>query len=369
MGGLSTDTRSETHSGYHVERGVSTEHGGARGNQTRGALVFRTWRRHHQQGARSKISSLEMHNEMAIGSIEFRVGVTDRDWFRYFRERPNLTEMNFWRPGTPHTRVERGTPWLFLLKPNTVAGCAFVEVSSSLPLSVMWDAFESGNGFDTKELFFRRIAELRRGKTTVDSQIGCVGLSSPVFFDDPFDFAPYQGAWTNRSQPTKRFTTDTPDGAALWREIQLRLRAEPTHSLSPPASRVSIAQRLTNVRMGQGGFRTSVIDAYERRCAVSGERSLAALEAAHIKPFSIVQRHETSNGILLRADIHKLFDVGYVSVDPDLHFKVSRALRDEYSNGRIYYALHGQELRLPVATADQPNREYLEWHYSEVFRG
>lgn len=277
--------------------------------------------------------------------------------------------MNFWRPGTPHTRVERGTPWVLLLKPNVVAGCAFVEVSSALPLAVAWDAFQTANGFDSKEQFFRRIRELRRGSTTLDSEIGCVGLTSPVFFDQPFDFESYQGDWTNRSQPTKRYNTSISEGAALWQEIRARLPAQRDISMLPADPGDSIARRLLKIRLGQGGFRTLVIDAYDRRCAISGERSLPALEAAHIKPFAIVQRHETHNGILLRADIHKLFDAGYVAVDPNLRFKVSRALRDEYSNGRIYYELDGKELRVPQLAADRPNPEYLDWHYSEVFRG
>lgn len=305
---------------------------------------------------------------MESPSIEFRVGVTDRNWLDYFRQRPYLTEMNFWRPGTPHTRVEPGTLWVFLLKPNVVAGCAFVEVESSLPLSVAWDAFQNANGFDTKEEFFARIRELRRGDTTGDSEIGCVGLTSPVFFDSPFDFVPFQSTWTNRSQPTKRYSTSTPEGSALWREIQNRLSAAP---VSPFAGehREALIQRLRNVRIGQGGFRTLIIEAYERRCAVTGERSLPALEAAHIKPFSLVQNHATPNGILLRADIHKLFDSGYVSVDPKLRFHVSKSLKEQYSNGRIYYELEGREIRTPTAVTDRPGQEYLEWHYAEVFRG
>lgn len=304
---------------------------------------------------------------MADLAIEFRVGVTDRDWFDYFRQRPHLTEMNFWRPGTPHTRVDPGTLWVFLLKSNIIAGCAFVEVSSSLPLSVAWDAFQTANGFDSKEEFFARIRQLRRTVTTSDSEIGCIGLTSPVFFDLPFDFAPFQGAWTNKSQPTKRFSTSTPEGSGLWREIQSRLGGR---DLSPFSveNREVLIQRLRNVRIGQGGFRALVIDAYDRRCAVTGERSLPALEAAHIKPFSLVQNHTTPNGLLLRADIHKLFDAGYVTVDPALRFHVSKALKDEYSNGRIYYELDGREIRTPVTVSDRPGREYLEWHYAEVFR-
>ena len=59
-----------------------------------------------------------------------------------------------------------------------------------------------------------------------------------------------------------------------------------------------------------------VTDAYQRKCAVTGERTLPALEAAHIKPFAEGGSHNPQNGLLLRRDIHALFDGGYVTVTP-----------------------------------------------------
>lgn len=69
-------------------------------------------------------------------------------------------------------------------------------------------------------------------------------------------------------------------------------------------------------KLGQGLFRLLVTDLYDRRCAISGERTLPVLDAAHIRPYALVQRHEVSNGLLLRSDLHRLFDEGYVTVDP-----------------------------------------------------
>jgi putative restriction endonuclease len=70
----------------------------------------------------------------------------------------------------------------------------------------------------------------------------------------------------------------------------------------------------------------------------------------------------------LRRDLHRLFDLGYVTIRPDLRFAVSRRLRDEYANGRTYYELDGREIRLPVDQAAQPDRELLAWHEAEVFQ-
>ena len=108
---------------------------------------------------------------------------------------------------------------------------------------------------------------------------------------------------------------------------------------------------------------------HDNRCAVTGERTIPVLQASHIKPFADVREHEVRNGIALRSDIHTLFDRGYVTVTPDHTFRVSARLRDDFSNGRVYYDYDGQAIRLPRDPALRPNDEFLEWHGDEVFKG
>ena len=109
-------------------------------------------------------------------------------------------------------------------------------------------------------------------------------------------------------------------------------------------------------------------DAYERRCAVTGERTLPVLQAAHIKPYSQLGPHSTENGLLLRSDLHTLFDRGYLTVTPEMELRVSRRIRDEFENGRDYYALERAPVRQPVAPYPPPARDYLEWHGDTIFR-
>jgi putative restriction endonuclease len=99
-----------------------------------------------------------------------------------------------------------------------------------------------------------------------------------------------------------------------------------------------------------------VTDAYGRACAITSEHSLPALEAAHIRSFAQDGPHEVANGILLRADLHRLFDKGYVTVTPDHRLEVSSRLKADYSNGRSYYPLSGQAVRLPATPRDRPLR-------------
>jgi putative restriction endonuclease len=110
------------------------------------------------------------------------------------------------------------------------------------------------------------------------------------------------------------------------------------------------------------------MDAYRSACAVTEEHSLPALEAAHIRPFADGGPHAVSNGLLLRSDIHRLFDSGYVGVTDDYRFVVSKQLRSDFSNGRSYYPLNERKIALPNAIAERPDPELLRWHIRHRFR-
>ena len=107
---------------------------------------------------------------------------------------------------------------------------------------------------------------------------------------------------------------------------------------------------------------------YKRRCAITGEKTLPALEAAHIKPYAESGPHFTSNGILLRSDIHKLFDLGYITVTSELKVEVSKRIKEEFENDREYYQYHGKDLRyLPERGIDKPEARFIDWHNSYIF--
>jgi putative restriction endonuclease len=128
------------------------------------------------------------------------------------------------------------------------------------------------------------------------------------------------------------------------------------------------APMLVRPRLGQGAFRVIVTEVYDRRCTITGERTLPVLEAAHIKPYGSGGPHQPENGLLLRSDLHTLFDQGYMTVDADqLKVAVSGRIREEFENGRDYYQLHGRSIRLPRETSSLPSREYLAFHNS-LFR-
>ena len=122
---------------------------------------------------------------------------------------------------------------------------------------------------------------------------------------------------------------------------------------------------LVRPRLGQGTFRVLVRDNCQRRCAVTGEKALPALDAAPSVPQG---QHRLDNGLLLRTDVHRLYDAGDVTVTPDGRFLVSRRIKD-FDNGEPYMPFHGQRIWMPGDPVSQPNREALEWHAEGVFLG
>lgn len=120
---------------------------------------------------------------------------------------------------------------------------------------------------------------------------------------------------------------------------------------------------------GQRAFQGVVLSAYGYRCAVTGDKIRPVLQAAHIRPLPQGGEHRLDNGLLLRSDVHTLFDRGYLGVDPKLRLLVSPRLRREFGNGEEFYAraLSGEPIATPNRRADRPNREFLEWHLDEVF--
>ena len=126
---------------------------------------------------------------------------------------------------------------------------------------------------------------------------------------------------------------------------------------------------LIRPRLGQGAFRLIVADAYEKRCAITGEKTLPVLEAAHIKPVSNGGEHRIDNGLLLRSDLHKLFDLGYATITPSGEFRVSAKLKETWMNGKVYYDLDRSTIRVPSRGDYQPAHSFLEWHNDVVFRG
>jgi putative restriction endonuclease len=304
--------------------------------------------------------------------VRLVVAVTDRDWFDHLRQQPALTEINFWSPSPKSFRaLEPGELFLFKLHApiNMIVGGGIFAFANVMPLQLAWEAFGPANGARSLGEMRSRIERYRRPEAdrTGAFEIGCRILTQPFFLPESQWIAP--PSWSPNIVSFRGYSTGDEEGLMLW-EHMLAARDEIQQGvgLSEPATRYG-EPTLIRPRLGQGAFRLLVTDLYNRRCAITGERTLPALEAAHIKPYADGGEHAGSNGILMRRDVHSLFDAGYVTVTKDHRFEVSRRIREEFENGRHYYALHGASVTLPRNVDLRPNPGALLWHNENRYLG
>jgi putative restriction endonuclease len=306
-------------------------------------------------------------------AINLVVAVTDSDWFETLRRRPDLTEVNFWAPsGTGFKALQPGELFLFKLHSprNFIVGGGVYAYANQLPCSLAWQAFAQANGALSLRQMRERIAKYRKAELAdrvTDFPVGCRILTQPFFLDEA-EWIPVPDSWAKNIVTFKTYSTDEADGARLWDAISVRLTRTELFGTAEPAARYG-EPRLIAPRLGQGAFRVLVTDVYNRRCTVTQEKTLPALEAAHIRPYAEGGAHSACNGLLLRRDLHSLFDGGYVTVTQDYRFEVSRRIREEFENGKHYYALQGQAIELPARPGDRPDRDALRWHNDQCFKG
>lgn len=308
--------------------------------------------------------------------MKFWLGVTDNRWFE-FLSGTNSDEVNFWQPSglAPFTGLEPGTPFLFKLKRpyNHIAGGGHFVKFARLPLSLAWEAFRQKNGAATYEDFAKLVLSLSSDRGAANPEIGCTILANPFFLPKNL-WVEAPSDWSSNIVRGKTYDSESATGAKLLSDMQRHLQPPLTPEENSPGAKEDPATYglpfLTRARLGQGAFRVLVTESYKRRCAITGENILPVLEAAHIKPFAKSGPNNVFNGLLLRSDFHKLFDLGYVTVTRDFRVEVSARIREEWFNGKAYYRLHGNPLTVvPEDTLDQPRQDLLEWHNENIFQG
>jgi putative restriction endonuclease len=312
--------------------------------------------------------------------VEGTIAITDHGWYEFLAAQPGLDEVNFWTPSAHWAfHAEPGSPFFFKLKASyrhAVCGFAHFASFSRLPDYLAWEWFGSKNGCPSLEAMRDRIHGIRDRiayhSDRASNEIGCILLVQPSFFQ-PEDWVRGPSDWPPANLRHKKYALELGEGRRIWQEClgrtaETALDAEPIPLLVHEGAPRYGAPQIVQPRLGQGTFRVAVTEAYSRACAVTGEHSLPALEASHIKPFAQSGPHAVRNGILLRADLHRLFDQGYLTITRDHAVEVSQRLRLDYDNGRTYFPLHGRAITLPTSLLDSPATEFLQWHNDNVFR-
>lgn len=303
------------------------------------------------------------------------IGVTDNDWAAYLRERPHVTEANFWIPSGRATfrALSPGEPFLFKTHwpSNQLVGGGFYSGYALLTVREAWELFKDGNGVGSEAELASVIARYRKSAPDRTAAIGCV-LLRDIFFvpegetlDAPSDFAKnivnFKGYDLTATGQHVDLMFDTMLGRA-----EVRIGDDDGLASVVPGP-VFGRDRLVRARVGQQAFKGLVLTSYERRCAITGNHIRPTLEAAHIRPVSRAGENRVDNGLLLRSDVHTLFDLGYLGVNERYELQVSRRLGEEWGNGREFYDRAGQPIRIPDAQANRPDRRAIEWHMDTIF--
>ncbi len=310
-----------------------------------------------------------------LAMVKLVVAPTDIDWFMALSGQHDPGEVNFWSPSESNFRaLQPGELFLFKLKAphNAIGGGGVFAYSNVLPCSLAWEAFGEANGASSLARMRQQISGYKassrdRSEARGDFKIGCRILTQPFFLPRE-RWLPLPQDWKRNIVSLKTYDTAEAIGLKLWNDATALMAVAPGLGVAQELPRYG-SPHVIRPRLGQGAFRVVVTDSYQRRCAVTGEKTLPALDAAHIQPYSEGGRHDISNGLLLRRDIHSLFDSGYVTVTTDMRFEVSQRIKEEFENGRDYYGLQGKPLLLPKRVEDRPAQDALAWHNNECYVG
>ncbi len=318
-------------------------------------------------------------------AIEPWIAVTDQAWFDFLLSRAvdgRLDEVNFWSPNSirPMKSMRPGEPVFLRLKApfSSIAGYGFFAHFTVLELTEAWKTFGEKNGDPDLLRFLRRIGEYRRRELidlrSEEPPLGCTILRDAVFWprDRWLRWETSEG-WPRTGIQRGKAETDKARASQLLAEIQYDHLSQPeelSEAFEPlEADEREILLASSKPRVGQGTFRLRLLDAYGRRCAITGERTEPVLDAAHVQRYLGPRSNHIQNGLVLAQEFHTLFDLGYVTVTPDYTVRVSDALREEWENGKRYYEFQGSVLHVPGERALQPCKAALEWHGNLVYRG
>lgn len=238
----------------------------------------------------------------------------------------------FWRGGSPGK----------ILGQATVIG-EVVTLSPSEPHA--WSPSDRRRGQYTRRVQLTDFVDLAQVEVTYE-EFGFRG-QSPVFrvpSETVHEFVDRVGV---RISPAELAFGELVD-ALLEREAE-PTRYDEDHRVRVPASVV--------IRRGGAKFRRQLLRAYNGRCAVSGTAIRGVLEAAHISPYKGDQTDKISNGLLLRTDIHTLFDLQLLTVLPDFTIRIAPdALSDPYAG------YNGQQIAVPAGRSQRPDSDLLRQH-------
>lgn len=303
----------------------------------------------------------------------FRIAPTDIGWFTHLRREKIVNDINFWTPTPWNVKMNKGDRLYFMLKSpiRRIGGGGYFQSYQNMTVEQAWDRYGIKNGFDTREDFVDSLTKHRSKNTSnknrlnEESLIGCIILEHVVFLDDDklIELESESKIVFQKQIVTTKQYDDKEDDLLdrIFRDGGTRTDNE--FSLVDPDIEKDKVSALVTKRFGQGKFRADISEIYLNRCCVTGEETPELLEAAHIQPYKSDSSNNKKNGLLLRVDIHKLFDKGLMYIDEKYTIHISPFVKSDN-----YRLLEGQKISLPNNVNDYPSLAALALKESDFRR-
>jgi len=188
------------------------------------------------------------------------IGHTDQGWWRFLRGRPEIREVNFWRPGGRRfSALADGEPFFFRIKSpvNRIGGFGLFARDARLPVWRAWEVFRTANGVSDEREFVERLERLARRPVTLNSLIGCVAVAECTFFD-PEALVEVPASFNPQNLSGSVIDLEGPDGRKLWAACLERMAQ--SNAMPEWAEEAQTRQRTGRPqvvvrRLGQGSFR------------------------------------------------------------------------------------------------------------------
>jgi hypothetical protein len=296
-----------------------------------------------------QVYAIASHRGLEVG---FAVSISEKDYFDVKSKERNRSVVPFINsnlpgPGSPLTStVETAL--------RNQGGWHFNTKTRLIPGDTGFDAFGS-----LAELFAHLKA---RGAATGG---GTICRVFPLEQLRNLDLASELRAALADFMPIIERCIPTPWDLRVW-ENQSQVESEPPRGFDPAGVQDGRRKILRAVaqRQGQSKFRADLLDAYDAQCAISRTNVTDVLQAAHISPYMGPETNDVTNGLLLRADLHTLFDLGLIRINPNsLRVSVSPSLK-----GSAYWEFEGTEIYRPKKPRCGPSLAALTAHFTDVPR-
>lgn len=236
-----------------------------------------------------------------------------------------------------------------------ICGYGIYQGIEKMTIKEAWKKFGPNNGCDSYASFKDKLGVYNKSIED-DKTIGAICLSDVVFFDDNnfIDLDLINVEWHNCIVKFKRYYNEDPIISCH------QINNTENFRLIPKAPKKKKHSETTQ-REGQSEFRQKVASAYCHKCCITGESCADLLEAAHIQGYISKESNHIQNGLLLRVDLHKMFDSGLLAIEENYRVIVSKIVTSEY-----YQSFNGKPISLPCDKYNHPSTDALKLKIKEL---